>query len=120
MINRGDFLETTLYQQHGLWCNSCGPGRSPGACTSSFFDFDAYSAELTQIHEQLKQERGDNQARVSHKGFSVDRELDQEIEGGSGGREERGGRTGGHLGAGAGVLSKDAGAIRDQRECLQP
>ena len=34
---------------------------------------------LTQIHEQFKQERGGTQARESRKGFSVDRELDQEI-----------------------------------------
>ena len=46
---------------------------------SAFYDFDAYSAELTQIHEQFKQERGGTQARESRKGFSVDRELDREI-----------------------------------------
>lgn len=45
----------------------------------AFYDFDAYSAELTQIHEQFKQERGGAQARESRKGFSVDRELDREI-----------------------------------------
>lgn len=45
----------------------------------AFYDFDAYSAELTQIHEQFKRERGATQARESRKGFSVDRELDQEI-----------------------------------------
>lgn len=45
----------------------------------AFYDFDAYSAELTQIHEQFKQERGGTQARESRKGFSVDRELDREI-----------------------------------------
>ena len=45
----------------------------------AFQNFDAYAAELTQIHEQFKQERGGTQARESRKGFSVDRELDQEI-----------------------------------------
>lgn len=45
----------------------------------AFQNFDAYAAELTQIHEQFKRERGGTQARESRKGFSVDRELDQEI-----------------------------------------
>lgn len=45
----------------------------------AFQNFDAYTAELTQIHEQFKQERGGTQARESRKGFSVDRELDREI-----------------------------------------
>ena len=45
----------------------------------AFQNFDAYAAELTQIHEQFKRERGGAQARESRKGFSVDRELDQEI-----------------------------------------
>ena len=45
----------------------------------AFQNFDAYAAELTQIHEQFKQERGGTQARESRKGFSVDRELDREI-----------------------------------------
>ena len=45
----------------------------------AFFDFDTYAAELSEIHEQFKRERRDTQTHKSRKGFSVDRELDQEI-----------------------------------------